>query len=108
MAPIAILLVPATTFALTLDEFLNDKLAGILDTIVQFLIILAIFILIFGIFRYLTAAGDEEKVKEGRRFIIWGVVGVVLMLLIRGFINVIVDTLLGTGIENTTRTPPPL
>src|SRR3989344_910309 len=93
----ASLLLPIAAVATTLDDFLDNGLKPVLESIVNVLVVLAIFVLIVGIFRYMTAAGDEEQVKKGKNFIVYGIIGIVLMLTIRAFINIIVDTFLSTG-----------
>ncbi len=105
------LILPIAVYAIPLQQFLETGLKPILNSIVQVLVVLAVFILIFGIFSYITSGGDEEKVKKGRQFIMYGLIGIVLMLTINAIINILVDTILGTGNlsgENTTPIPRPL
>jgi uncharacterized membrane protein YidH (DUF202 family) len=64
----------------------------ILNYIVPFLIGLAVFIIIYGIFGYISQAADEEKRKEAKDFIMWGVIGVVVMLSVWGLVSVLVNT----------------
>ncbi len=71
---------------------LLDQIKGILDSIVPFIIGLAIFIIIWGIFTYVTQAANEEKRTEARQYIIYGVIGVFFMLSIWGFVNILLNT----------------
>ena len=61
-----------------------------------FLIILAIIFVIVAAFKYLTAAGDPEKVKGANRQLIYAAVAVVVALIARGF-PFIVGTFIGAG-----------
>ena len=62
-------------------------------------IAVAFFIIMFVIaaFHFFTAAGDPEKVKSARNFVLWGVVGVVVALLAWSIPFIIRNTL-GSGI----------
>ena len=56
------------------------------------LIAIAVFVIIFGAFQFVTGAGDEEKRKIGKDKILWGIVGVVVMLVVWGLINIVLAT----------------
>ena len=71
---------------------LLNKVRGILDNIVPFLIGLAVFVIIWGIIQYVFHANEEEKRVEARMYIVWGIVGVFFMLSIWGFVNILVNT----------------
>ncbi len=68
------------------------KIQGILDNIVPFIVGLAVFVIIWGIFTYITQASNEEKREEAKKYILWGVVGVFMMLSIWGFVNILLNT----------------
>ncbi|MEK7208014.1 MAG: pilin [Patescibacteria group bacterium] len=76
---------------MTIKEFLQ-KLVDVLDVIVPFIIGLAVVVIVWGIFLYLTKAGEEEKRLEARRYILFGIIGVFFMLSIWGFVNILDDT----------------
>lgn len=68
------------------------KLGGILNTAVPFIIGLAVFVIIWGIFNYIAHAAEEEKRAEARQFIVWGIIGVFVMVSIWGFVNILLGT----------------
>ena len=76
---------------MTIAQFLG-KLQGILSSLIPFIIGLAVFVIIWGIFTYLTHAAEEEKRTEAKNFIIYGIIGVFFMLSVWGFVNVLVST----------------
>lgn len=84
----------------TVAGFLNRVIA-VINILIPFLVGLAIFIIIYGIFSYISSAADEEARKQARDFIIWGVIGVVLMLSVWGLVNILYNTL---GIDSTNET----
>ncbi len=63
-----------------------------LNLLIPFLIGLGIFFIIFGVLRYITEAGNEEKRIEARQFVLWGVVGVFIMLSIWGLVNILLGS----------------
>ncbi len=46
---------------------------------INFLLVLATLVFIWGIIKYITAGGDSGKVSEARNYIIWGLVGLAVM-----------------------------
>lgn len=71
---------------------LLNRISTILNAIVPFLVGLGVFVIIYGIFGYIRHSAEEEKRIEARMFIVWGVVGVFMMLAIWGFVNILVNT----------------
>jgi hypothetical protein len=64
---------------------------NILNTILPIIIALAVVYFIWGIFQYVVS-GDEEKRKEGQQKIIYGVVGLFVMISVWGLVNILVNT----------------
>lgn len=58
------------------------------------LLILSVIFIILAAFKYLTAGGDEEKIKKAHQMIIYAVVGLVVAFLAQG-IRLVVAQLLG-------------
>lgn len=85
---------PAKTTVLTFTTFAN-KIKDIANSVIPFLIGLAIALMVFGIFRYIAAAGDTEKIAEGRKTILYGIVAVFLMLSFWGLVQIIHKSIFG-------------
>lgn len=68
-----------------------NRVIEVLNLFIPFLIGLAVFIIIYGIFGFISSAGDEEKRKEARDFIMWGVFGVFLMLSVWGLVAIVLN-----------------
>jgi len=93
----ALSFLPAVAFAQIsatggIDSVFN-ALQDLFNYIFPILLLIAVFIIIWGIFQFILNAGDEEARKSGRSKILWGIVGVFLMLSVWGLINILVNTI---------------
>jgi len=77
---------------ITSIQGLLSRINALLNTIVPFIVGLAVFVIIWGVFQYVTRAGDEEKRAEAKLFVVWGVVFVFIMVSIWGLVNILVNT----------------
>ncbi len=73
-----------------------DVINNIVRWVYIIFFILAVLFIIFAAFTYLTAGGDEEKVKKAKDQIIYAAVAIVVALLAVGF-QVIISNFLQTG-----------
>jgi Type IV secretion system pilin len=68
---------------------------GLLNTVVVptiFAIAFAAFM--WGVVKYFfLSSGDEKKRAEGRAFIFWGIIGLVVLFSVWGFVNILLSTL---------------
>lgn len=96
--PIIAIVVPVAASAQTISTFITGTLLPVIDTIIRLLIALATLLFIIGIVRYIFAGGDEEKTKEARRFIIFAIVGLVLIVVIWGVVRIVANSF---GTTNT-------
>ena len=55
---------------------------------------LAFLTFIWGVLNYFFfSGGDEGKRAEGRQFVLWGVLGMVVLFSVWGFVNIVLSTL---------------
>src|SRR3989338_6457572 len=75
-------------------------LQNIVDAVIPFLIGLAVMLIIYGILQFISKAADEEKRAEAKNFIVWGIIGLFVMVSIWGLVNILTGTF-GFGDRNT-------
>ncbi|MBU6370857.1 MAG: hypothetical protein KGH93_02490 [Patescibacteria group bacterium] len=75
--------------------------SGILTLVVPVLIALAVVWFIWNVFRY-TIASNEEAKKEATSGIVWGIVGIFVMVAVWGLVGVLQNTF---QLQNTVQTP---
>ncbi len=100
---LTLVLAPLSTFAQTItdDTSLVKKAVELGNTAITILIAFAIIYIIYGIVRFLIAgSGDPEKRKQGRDTILWGVVGLFVILSIWGLVAILKNSF------NTQTRPP--
>lgn len=72
-----------------------ESIVGIFNTIVVPVILaLAFLVFVWGVVNYFFIHGaDETSRGEGRQFILWGIIGMVVMFSVWGLVNVLLSTL---------------
>lgn len=58
---------------------------------------LAVLFVIIGGYQYITAAGNEEQSEKGKKTLVNAIIGVVVIVLAWVIINVVVNTISGSG-----------
>jgi hypothetical protein len=75
-----------------LNEFLSKVVTQIVNPIILLLAASAFVVFLWGVFEFIKGAGDEGKREEGRRAIMWGIIGLVIIFGAYGIINVALGT----------------
>ncbi|MDP4007642.1 MAG: hypothetical protein Q8P68_00440 [Candidatus Peregrinibacteria bacterium] len=73
-------------FRMLLLQFLNFFLG--------FLGLLAVLLVIYGGFLYMTAAGDDGKTENGKKVILYAVIGIIIILISFALVNTLINGLL--------------
>lgn len=72
-----------------------NKIQVIANAVIPFLVGLAVVAIIWGIFKYVKSAGDAEKIAEGRKTIVYGIVALFIMVAFWGLVLAIKKSLFG-------------
>lgn len=97
ITPSVIFLSPLLVAAQDLGGTL-DTIEDLLNQLIPLLLILATVLFLWGVIRYVTAGGDEEKLKTGRQYMLWGLIGLAVMVAVWGIVKLLVNTF-GVGGE---------
>ena len=85
------------------DVDLKVAIANIIGLILGFLGFVAVIIILYGGFMWMTAAGNEDKVSKAKQLLIAGVIGLAIIIASYGIAVFVLKSLL----EATTGTPQP-
>lgn len=92
IATASILLVPFIVQGVTIrDEVL--LVVAYINIFIPFLTVLGTLYVVWGVFQFIRSAGDEKAVTEGRNRIVFGIIGLFVMISIWGFVNLLVNSL---------------
>ncbi|PIP73158.1 MAG: hypothetical protein COW88_02815 [Candidatus Lloydbacteria bacterium CG22_combo_CG10-13_8_21_14_all_47_15] len=93
-------LIPAISFAAPSNfaQLLGLIRDSIIKPFIPVVIALGLLAFIWGVTKYMTANGDPQKRSEGTKFIIWGLVGLFVMISVWGLVAILSVTFqLDTG-----------
>lgn len=76
-----------------LDSFLANVSAQIINPAIELLFALAIVYFLYGVFEFIRNQDNEEKKTTGKSHMMWGLVGIAIMLGVWGILNLILNTL---------------
>ncbi|OHA17779.1 MAG: hypothetical protein A2664_04205 [Candidatus Taylorbacteria bacterium RIFCSPHIGHO2_01_FULL_46_22b] len=88
--------IPTIAFAADFKSFVNTTLTSF-SSVISALIAIAVFLLIFGIFRYITAGDNPERIAEGGKLLFWGLIAVFVMFSFWGLTRIILNTFFSAG-----------
>ena len=78
-------------------DYILGQIGSILNLVIPILITLGVIIFIWGVITYVVAKGEEAK-KEGRDRMIWGIIGLTVIVTLWGLVNFLKSTL---GIQDS-------
>ncbi|MCR4276078.1 MAG: hypothetical protein NUV90_01705 [Candidatus Parcubacteria bacterium] len=79
-------------------NFIGDGSTGIIGllntVVVPIIFAFAFAAFVWGVVNYFFLHGGEEaKREEGRKFVLWGLLGMVVLFSVWGFVNIVLSTL---------------
>jgi uncharacterized membrane protein YidH (DUF202 family) len=69
----------------------RDTAVDIVRYLMTFLGIIAVVVILLGGFRWMTAAGNEDRVAEAKKLLIAGVIGLIIILAAFAIVTFVVD-----------------
>lgn len=74
------------------NEFLGRVIVQIIDPIILLLSAGAFVVFVWGVFKFIKGAGDETERTEGKKAILGGLIGLVIIFGAYGIINLSLNT----------------
>ncbi len=87
------LLFPMMVLAADINATLTT-ITTVLNGVIALLFVLVTLYFIWGVVQYVSAAGEEAKLKSGKEHMIWGIIGMAVMAGAWGIVRIITTTLL--------------
>lgn len=75
------------------NEDPRQMAASVVNILLGFLGIIAVLIILFGGFKWMTAAGNEDQVGQAKKMIGAGVIGLLIILMAFGIAQFVIDAL---------------
>ena len=91
LLPVLAGLLPLLASAATVGGILTT-IQGLIQTIIPILMLVAVAVFLYGVLKYITSGGDAEKEKTARGYIIYGIIGLFVMVAFWGLVTVLSDT----------------
>lgn len=80
----------------SLDSFLANTNRLIINPIIYLLFAIALVYFLYGMVEFIAGADNEEKRMTGKNHMIWGIIGIGIMLSVWSILQILINTL---GIE---------
>ena len=107
----ALLFVPTLAFAqgnpqLTNIETLLRSIGRLVNVALPIVVGIALLVFFWGIAQFIFASGNDEKKEEGKKHMIWGIIGLFVMVAVWGLAGFIGQSL-GVSTGNTNQPTVP-
>lgn len=70
-------------------NLLQKIIVQIINPVIVILVTLALVVFIWGIVQMIYGANNEEKRTQGKKHLLWGLVGLFIMLTVKGLLSLI-------------------
>lgn len=77
------------------DADLERTIGALIQTVIRFLGIIAVIVVLYGGFRWMTASGNDEKVAEAKKILIAGLIGLAIVLTALAITTFVINQILG-------------
>ncbi len=80
-------------YASSVDVFVGKVDRLIINPIIYLLFAFAVLIFLYGVLQFLLSQASEEKKTDGKSHMIWGIIGITIMLGVFTIMNFILNTI---------------
>jgi len=75
------------------STFISNFTREIINPLIKLFIALAVVVFLWGVVDFISKSGDASAVDTGRRHLIWGILGLAIMVSVFGIMNLICNTI---------------
>lgn len=79
-------------YAKSFDEVVFSVNRVIINPLIQFAFIIAFVVFIFGVMEFIRSAESPDGREKGKQHMIWGIIGLAVMVGVYGIMNVLINT----------------
>ena len=79
----------ATTGGTSFDVLFSKIITNVANPVIRLLLVLAVVIFVWGVMQFIRNADNVEKRAAGYQHIIWGIIGIFIMVASIGIVNII-------------------
>jgi|SRR3989344_362310 len=77
------------------DDLACLLIYDIINPLTYVLMMIALLVFFWGIMKVIYAAGDAKKIEEGKKFILWSIIALFVMVSVWGILNFVYSDLFG-------------
>ena len=89
---------PQTAYA-SVDSFIASVNKEIINPLIILMFAVALVFFLFGVFELISNADNEEKKTDGKKHMLWGIIGLTIMMGVWFILNVVMNTFNIKGID---------
>ena len=82
-----------------LNHFIGKVVTLIINPLILFLFALAVVYFLYGVLEFILNQTNEEKKTSGKSHMLWGIIGITIMLGVFSIMNMLLNTLNIKGIN---------
>jgi len=83
----------ASAASTSLDGFIANVDNMIINPLIELLFALAIIYFLYGVYEFISNQANEEKKTMGKSHMIWGIIGITIMMGVWTILNIVLSTL---------------
>lgn len=95
LSSVSLFVFPVVAFAETRVTSIQGALGlirSLMGIAVPLLIAAAVVVFLYGVLKFITSSGDAEKRKESQGVMIWGIIGIAVMVSVWGLVRILTGT----------------
>ena len=77
----------------SIDTFINNVNKLIVNPLILLLFALALVYFLWGVFEFIANQENEEKKTEGKKHMLWGIIGITIMMGVWTILSIILNTM---------------